>query len=463
VNDALRTDVAIIGSGQAAAPLATRLAGQGQQVVVIERAALGGTCVNTGCTPTKTMIASARAAHVARTGGPLGIRVSDVQVDLAAVVDRKNAIVARWRQGVERRLGGERIKVLRGHARFVDGRTLQVGEQRVSAGTVIVNVGARPVVPALPGLDGVPWKDNASVMELRQLPRHLLVLGGGYIGCEMAQMFRRFGALVTVVGNAGHLLPQEDEEVSAALEEVFTAEGIELRLGTPAVAVERGGRSDGPGAEIRVKLADGARLSGSHLLVATGRRPNTDDLGCEAAGIERDEHGHIKIDDRYRTSAEGVYALGDAVHGPQFTHVSWDDHRRLLAVLNGQADAGGRAGMLTPFTVFTDPQVAGVGLSERQARQTGQRHESASMPFGDIARAIESGQTAGVLKVLVDPDSERLLGARIVGAEAGELIHVFAAVMRAGASARTLVDGQMVHPTFAEGVQSVLMKLPRFA
>ncbi len=461
----MNTDVIVIGTGQGGVPLATKLAGQGKQVIIIERSALGGTCVNTGCTPTKTMVASARAAHVARRAGPLGIRVSDVQVDLPAVVDRKNAIVARWRQGVERRLAsaGDRLRLVRGHARFVDQRTVQVdGGQRFTAETVVINVGARPAVPQLPGLDTVPWKDNASVMELRQIPRHLLVLGGGYIGCEMAQMFRRFGAAVTVVGTAPHLLPQEDEDVSTSLEEVFGNEGIELRLGTRPVAVEKGERSGGAGAEIRIKLAEGARLSGSHLLVATGRLPNTEDLGCEAAGIERDEHGHIRIDDHHRTSVPGVYALGDAVHGPQFTHMSWDDHRRLLAVLTGK-DVPGRSAALTPYTVFTDPQVAGVGMSEREAKQSGKTYQMATMPFGDIARAIETGQTAGLLKVLIDPDSERLLGARIVGAEAGELIHVYAAVMLARASARTIVDGQMVHPTFCEGIQSVLMRLPKFS
>jgi pyruvate/2-oxoglutarate dehydrogenase complex dihydrolipoamide dehydrogenase (E3) component len=460
----VNTDVIVIGTGQGGVPLATKLASQGQQVVVIERSALGGTCVNTGCTPTKTMVASARAAHVARRAGPLGIRVSDVQVDLPAVVDRKNAIVARWRQGVERRLAsaGDRLRLIRGHARFVGPRTVQVdGGERLTAETVVINVGGRAAVPQLPGLDTVPWKDNGSVMELRQIPRHLLVLGGGYIGCEMAQMFRRFGAGVTVVGTSPHLLPQEDEDVSAAVEEVFGNEGIELRLGAQAVAVEKGERSDGAGAEIRIKLAEGARLSGSHLLVATGRRPNTDDLGCEAGGIERDQDGHVRIDDRYRTSVSGVYAIGDAVHGPQFTHVSWDDHRRLLAVLTGK-DVAGRSAALTPYTVFTDPQVAGVGLSERQAKQAGKPYQMATMPFGDISRAIETGQTAGLLKVLIDPTSERLLGARIVGAEAGELIHVYAAMMLARASARVLVDGQIVHPTFSEGLQSVLMRLEKF-
>jgi pyruvate/2-oxoglutarate dehydrogenase complex dihydrolipoamide dehydrogenase (E3) component len=460
----MHSDVIVIGSGQGGVPLATRLAQQGRQVTVVERAALGGTCVNTGCTPTKTMIASARAAEVARRAGSLGVNVGPVTVDLAAVVERKEAIVARWRKGVERRLLGHEgenggIRVLRGHGRFVDPRTVEVAGQRLSADLVVINTGARASVPSLPGLDRVSWLDNASLMQLRELPPHLLVLGGGYIGCEMAQMFRRFGAAVTIVGKAPHLLPQEDEDVAAALAQVFRDEGIELRLGADVARVERGPG----GSEVALALSDGSRVSGSHLLVATGRRPNTDDLGCAAGGVELDQHGHVVIDDGYRTSAEGVYAIGDVVHGPQFTHTSWDDHRRLLALLAGKPGARGRSGAVIPSTVFTDPQVAAVGLGQREARRRGVAYELGKMPFGDVARAIESGQTAGLLKVLVDPVSEQILGARIVGAEAGELIHVFVALMLARAPARVLVDGQMVHPSFSEGLQSVLMRVPRYS
>jgi pyruvate/2-oxoglutarate dehydrogenase complex dihydrolipoamide dehydrogenase (E3) component len=459
----MESDVVIIGSGQAATPLANRLVERGQKVVVIERGDLGGTCVNTGCTPTKTMIASAQAAHVARNAAKLGVSVGDVRVDLAAVVDRKDAMVARWRHGVEKRLtgAGDRLHLVRGHGRFVDRRTVEVAGQRYLGKSVVINVGARDRIPALPGLDGVPWLNHSRLLNLRQLPGHLLVLGGGYIGCELGQMFRRFGAAVTIVGTANHLLAKEDDDVSAALEQVFHAEGIGLRLGARAVRV-RGGA--GLGADIELDLADGTRLVGSHLLVATGRVPNTDDLGCAAAGVALDDSGRVIADDQYRTSADGVFAVGDVLPGPQFTHVSWDDYRRLLPILTGQAEGHkGRAGQLVPYAVFTDPQVAGVGLSQREAQAQGIAHEIATLPFGSVARAIETDQTAGLLQVLVDPGSERLLGARIVGAEAGELIHVFAALMRAGASARTLVEGQMVHPAFAEGLQSVLMKLRRFA
>jgi pyruvate/2-oxoglutarate dehydrogenase complex dihydrolipoamide dehydrogenase (E3) component len=454
----MNTDVVVIGTGQAGVPLATALCKQGKNVVVVERAAPGGTCVNSGCTPTKTMIASAQAAHIARTSATLGVRTAGVDVDFAAVVDRKDAMVARWRSGIERRLSraGERLTLIRGRAQFTGDRTIEVNGQRISGEMVVINTGARARTPAIEGLGLVPWRDYAGLLELRQLPRHLIVVGSGYVGCEFAQMFRRFGAAVTVVGRAAHLLPREDDELGQALEDAFTAEGIELRL---AARIEHVARAD---SDVTVALTGGELLRGSHLLIATGRQPNTDDLGCQAAGVKLDEDGHIIVDDDYRTSATGVFAVGDVIPGPQFTHVSWDDHRRLLAVLAGQA-RGGRSGAQTPYTVFTDPPVAGVGLSERQARQGGIDYEVATMPFGNIARAIETDQRAGLLKVLIDPLSERILGARVMGSAAGELIHVYAALMAARAPARVLVDTQMVHPTFAEGLQSVLLKLPRYA
>jgi pyruvate/2-oxoglutarate dehydrogenase complex dihydrolipoamide dehydrogenase (E3) component len=450
-------DAIIIGSGQAGVPLATKLAGAGKRVLLVERGAAGGTCVNTGCTPTKTMIASARAAHVARTSGRLGVHAAGVTVDLAAVVQRKDDIVRQWREGVLRQLERtEGLTLLRGHARFVGERTIAVDGDRHRAATVVIDVGARPAVPPVPGLDAVPWLDNASLMELRTPPAQLVVLGGGYVGCELAQMFRRFGSEVTVVDRGEHLMSREDPEISGALEEAFQGEGIRLELGAEIEHVSRSG--DG----VALGLAAGRELRGSHLLVATGRRPNTDDLGCEAAGVRVDGSGFVEIDDRYETSAPGVYAVGDVTGQPQFTHVAWDDHRILLELLTGRSERG-RGGRAIPYTAFTDPQVAGVGLREREARERGIRCEVATIPFGRVARAIEVDERAGVLKVLVDPETERVLGAAIVGAEAGELIHVFVVLIQARASVRAIVDAEFVHPTFAEGVQSVVMSLDRFA
>lgn len=454
----MRYDVIVIGSGQAGVPLATRFAEAGEKVLLVERKNLGGTCVNYGCTPTKTMVASARAAHVARRAGRLGVRTGEVRVDLAAVVERKNEVVRQWRQGVQSRVEGTRdhLEWLHGHARFVGPREIQVGDATHTAETIIVNTGARHVQPRLPGLDQVPYLDNAGIMELRELPEHLLVLGGGYIACEFGQMFRRFGSRVSLVQRGEHLLEREDPDIAEALEQVFRDEGIDLFLGNEGTSVAR--HASG----VELTLADGRSLAGSHLLVAVGRQPNTDTLGCDAAGIRLGSRGEIVVDERYRSSAPGVYAVGDVIGGPQFTHTSWDDHRILFDFLTGRGTRG-RSGRLVPYTVFTDPQVARVGLSEEEAKQQGIRYEVATLPYDAIARAIEVDETAGLMKLLIDPQTEKILGAAIVGLEAGELIHIFVALMQAGSTARPLVDAQAVHPTLAEGVQSLVMSLDRYA
>ncbi len=455
----MRVDAIIIGAGQAGVPLARRLASSGRSVLLVERSRLGGTCVNYGCTPTKTLVASARAAHVARSSARLGVQVEGVRVDFPAVIARKDAVVRRWREGLDRGLAsaGERLRLVSGHARFVGEREIEVSGERYQGDIVIINIGGRPAPPAVEGIASVPWLDNHRVMELKQLPSHLVVLGGGYIGCEFAQMFRRFGSSVTVVQRGAHLLDREDPDASEALEAVFRAEGIDLLLGSRVASVFPRGEG-----AVGVALEGGREIVGSHLLAAVGRRPNTDDLGGESAGIRLDRKGFVAVDDHYRTSAPGVYAVGDVIGGPQFTHTSWDDHRILFDVLEGRP-VRGRSGRVIPYVVFTDPQVAGVGLNEREARARGVRHEVATMPFGHVARAIELDETAGTMKVLIDPDTERILGASLVGLEAGELIHVFAALMQAGATARALVDVECAHPTFAEGVQSLVMKLPRYA
>ena len=454
----MKVDVIVIGSGQAGVPLAVRLAAAGRRVVIAERKNLGGTCVNYGCTPTKTMVASAHAAHVARTAARLGVKARPVKIDMAAVVDRKDRIVRQWRAGVKKRLQriAPRLTLARGHARFTGPRQVEVAGERYEADVVIVNVGARPAVPPIGGLVDVPWFDNSRLMQLRRVPDHLIVLGGGYIGCEFAQMFRRFGAKVTVVDRSAHLLSTEEPEVSAALEGVFRAEGIRLVMKARARSVSGGAHA------VTLRLDGGKKVTGSHLLVAVGRRPNTDDLGAEAAAIRLDAKGYIEVDERYRTSADGVYAVGDCTPGPQFTHAAWDDHRILFDLLQGHGTRT-RRDRLVPITAFTDPQVARIGLTERDARARGHAPETAAMEFGRIARAVETDQTAGTMKILLDPKTERVLGVSIVGAEAGELIHIFAPVMVAGLSARALVDAEYVHPTFAEGVQSLVMSLDRYA
>jgi pyruvate/2-oxoglutarate dehydrogenase complex dihydrolipoamide dehydrogenase (E3) component len=340
-------------------------------------------------------------------------------------------------------------------------RTLEANGIEYRAPIVILDVGARAATPPIRGLDSVPWLDNAAVMALRQVPEHLVVLGGGYIGSEMAQMFRRLGARVTVVHNGEHVLSREDPDVAAAIQGVFASEGIDLKLKSAATEI----RPDGPeGKGVAVRLAGGGEVRGSHLLVALGRRANTDKLGCEAAGIRLDPKGNIVADEFYATTAAGVYAVGDVLGGPQFTHTSWDDHRLLYERLtNPKAPRRPRSERLIPYCVFTDPQVACVGLNERIAKAKGIRYQVATMPVSEIARADEVDETAGMFKVLVDPGADRILGVSLVGPEAGELLHIFVSLMQAGASPSAIVDPQYVHPTFAEGVQSLIMKLPRYA
>jgi pyruvate/2-oxoglutarate dehydrogenase complex dihydrolipoamide dehydrogenase (E3) component len=451
-------DAIVIGSGQAGVPLATRLAASGKKTVLVERSRLGGTCINYGCTPTKTMVASARAAHVARTAGRLGVHAEAVRIDLPAIVARKDAMVRQWREGVEGRIAaaGDRLRLVKGHARFTGEREIEVEGARYRGEIVVINTGVRPASPDVEGLAALPWLDNRRIMELTELPGHLIVLGGGYIGCEFAQMFRRFGSAVTVVQRGRHLLDREDPDVAEAVEGVFRSEGIELILDARvrlAAAQQR---------DLVIVLENGRKIAGSHILAAVGRRPNTDDLACERGNVALDAKGFVKVDDQYRTSAKGVYAVGDVTGGPQFTHTSWDDHRILFDLLMGRP-ARSRSGRVIPSVVFTDPQVASVGLNEREAKARGVRHEVARMPFGSIARALETDEMAGILKLIIDPDSERILGANVVGAEGGELIHTFAALMQAGATARAIVDVEIAHPTFAEGLQSVAMRLPRYA
>jgi pyruvate/2-oxoglutarate dehydrogenase complex dihydrolipoamide dehydrogenase (E3) component len=450
-------DVIVIGSGQAGVPLATRLAGAGRQVMLVERAALGGTCVNYGCTPTKTLIASARAAHVARNAARLGVFAGPVVVDMPAVIARKDAIVKEWREGVGRRLAGAgpALNLHCGHARFAAPREIEVNGERHRADVIIINTGARPAAPQITGLGDVPWLDSQRALDLEEVPEHLVILGGGYIGCELGQMFRRFGARVTVIERGPHLLGREDPEVSDALLGVFEAEGIAVE---PNATVEEvSSHAQG----IAVRLGDGRKITGSHLLVATGRRPNTDELGCQEGGIDLDSRGFIVVDEGFQTSAEQVFAVGDVAGSPQFTHTAWDEHRHLFDRLMGRPWRR-RSARTVPSVVFTDPQVAVVGLREHEAAAQGVEHEVARMPFGHVARAMEIDETAGLLKVLIDPQTEQVLGASLVGAEAGELLHVFVALMEAKAPARAIVDAEFVHPTLAEGLQSLLMSLGRF-
>lgn len=450
-------DVIVIGAGQGGVPLAALLAESGRRVLLAERNEVGGTCVNRGCTPSKSLIASAQAAHDARRAGRLGVHAS-VEVDFKAVMERVDGIVHQWRDGVRKRLerAGEKLTVVHGHARLEGSHSVSVGGEVHGAETIILNVGTRHTVPRIPGLDTVEYLTNGSIFALRELPRRLVCIGGGYIGCELGQAFRRLGAEVAIIDPGPHLLGREDPAVAEAMEAAFRDDGIDVRTGSRPARVEK--RGDG----LVVVLEDGTEVEGSHLLVATGRTPNTTDLGCDAAGVKLDERGFIPVDDGFRTSADGIYAIGDCTGGPQFTHRAWDDGRILLDILLGRR-TGGREGRLVPYAMFTDPQVGRVGLTEAQAREQGIDFDVAEMPFSGVARAVEAAVPAGVMRVMVDRKTERFVGVSIVGSQAGELVHVFSVLMQAGATARTVVDTEFIHPTFAEGLQTLVMKLPRYA
>ncbi len=457
-------DAIVIGAGQAGNPLSRALAGAGWKTALVERAHVGGTCVNEGCTPTKTMVASARVAHLTRRADDYGVRTGPVTVDLARVRQRKRDIVESFRVNNRRRIDGtEHLDLLLGEARFVAPKEVEVmlnegGTRRLAADKILINAGARPRVPDLPGIEAVPYLDSTSVMELDQVPEHLLVIGGGYIGLEFGQMFRRFGSQVTIVQRGAQLLAREDSDVAEQVTDILREDGIEVLLETQPVSVERdaGGRI-----QLAVRSLIGNHiLSGSHLLVATGRVPNTDCLHLGAAGIEVDRRGFVRVDSRLETNVPGIYALGDIKGGPAFTHISYDDYRILEANLLEGGDAT-TEGRLVPYTVFIDPQLGRVGLSEREARAQGLRFRVAKMPMSWVARALETDESRGFMKAIVDGDTDQILGAAILGIEGGEIMAVLQMAMIGGLPYTALRDAIFAHPTLAESLNNLFATLQR--
>jgi pyruvate/2-oxoglutarate dehydrogenase complex dihydrolipoamide dehydrogenase (E3) component len=453
-------DALILGAGQAGVPLARALASAGRRTALVERVHVGGTCINEGCTPTKTMVASARVAYLARRAADYGVRTGPVTVDLPGVRERKRAIVESFRAGSQRRLEAtEHLDLLFGDARFIGPRSVAVtsdnGERRLAADLVFINTGGRSARPRLEGLARVPALDSTSVMELGELPEHLLVIGGGYIGLEFAQMFRRFGSGVTVIQRNAQLLPLEDEDVAAEVRSILEQDGVDVVIGADSRCVEPAG----DGVRLLIRTPGGDRvLEGSHLLLAAGRVPNTDTLDCGAAGIETDAKGFIKANDRLETSAAGVYALGDVKGGPQFTHVSYDDFRIVRDnVLNGgNATTRDR---LVPYTVFLDPQLGRVGLSEREARMRGLEVKVAKLPMNSVARALEMDEARGFIKAVVDAGSRRILGAAVLGIEGGELMSVFQVAMMGNVTCDTLREAVFAHPLLAESLNNLFATL----
>jgi pyruvate/2-oxoglutarate dehydrogenase complex dihydrolipoamide dehydrogenase (E3) component len=456
----LRYDALVIGAGQAGGPLAGALAKAGKRVALIEREHVGGTCVNVGCTPTKTMVASAAAAELARRGAEYGVNTGPVEVDLERVRARKRGIVESFRDGSRGSLERiERLDLIFGSASFTGPRRIEVvsGEGRlvVTADEVIINVGTRPSVLQVPGIETVDPLDSTSIMELEKLPRRLLVVGGGYVGVEFAQMFRRFGSEVALMQQGAQLLMREDDDVATALEEILIDDGIDVMTDARVLSAA----PTGDGVELTVRVGDEERrITGSHLLAAVGRRPNTDGLGLASAGVRMDDRGYITVDDQLQTSAEGVWALGDVNGGPAFTHISYDDYRivrdRLLKGVERRV-----TGRQIPYTVYSDPQLGRVGLTEREAQATGRRIAVARMPAKRAARAIETGNIRGLWKAVVDIDTEEILGAAILGHEGGEVMSVVQVAMMGGLSYKALRDGVFAHPTYAESLNNLFMTL----
>jgi len=458
MTDRTAYDLIVIGAGQGGGPLAGTAADNGQSAALIEHKHVGGTCVNEGCTPTKTMIASARVAHIARRAEDYGVHTGEVSVDMERVRERKRDIVESFRAGSRSSVEEtEGLDLIEGTGRFVDDRTVEVtfddGSTRTLTGErVVVNTGTRPVIPPIDGLDAVDYLTSTSIMELDAVPEHLLVLGGGYIGLEFGQMFRRFGADVTVVDRGEHLLSREDDDVAEALEAILREDGLRVLNETSMTSVEQD--ADGTVTAHLEGESGPETVEGSHLLVAVGRRPNTDDLAPEATGVETTERGHVQVNDRLETTADGVYALGDVTGGPAFTHVSYDDYR----VLRDNWFHGASAttnDRIVSYTLFTDPQLGRVGLSEAQAREQGHDVEVAQMPMAHVARALEVDESRGLMKAVVDAETKQLLGAAILGIEGGEVMSILQTAMMGEVPVTRLKEAPYAHPTLAESLNNL--------
>jgi pyruvate/2-oxoglutarate dehydrogenase complex dihydrolipoamide dehydrogenase (E3) component len=456
-------DAIVIGAGQAGGPFATALARAGRKTALVEREHVGGTCINEGCTPTKTMVASGRVAYLARRAADYGVSVGPVTVDMTKVRQRKRDIVDSFRDGSQRRIEAtEGVDLLFGTASFTGKKTLEVrmndGTTRsLSADLIFVNAGARPSLPRMEGIEDVPYLNSTTIMELDVAPEHLLVIGGGYIGLEFGQLFRRLGSRVTVVQRGAKLLAREDADVADTVAEIMREDGIDVLLDSDAPRVARA--ADGT-IELAVRSKSGVErvIAGSHLLIAAGRTPNTDTLNLEATGVALGKGGFITTDDRLETNVAGIYALGDIKGGPAFTHISYDDFRIVRANLieGGQAPTQNR---LVPYTVFIDPQLGRIGLSEAEAREQGRNIRVAKLPMSHVARAIEVDETRGFMKAIVDADTNMILGAAVLGIEGGEIMALFQMAIMGSVPYTTLRDAVFAHPTLAEALNNLFMAL----
>jgi pyruvate/2-oxoglutarate dehydrogenase complex dihydrolipoamide dehydrogenase (E3) component len=447
-------DAIVIGTGQSGPALARRLVAAGQKVAVIERKYFGGTCINTGCTPTKTLVASAYAAFLARRAADYGVTIGGpVGVDMRAVKARKDAIAGASRQGVERSLKSlEGCTVHEGHARFIGDKRVAVNGVELGAERIFINVGGRASVPPISGLDQVPYLTNSSMMDIDFLPPHLIILGGSYIGLEFAQVYRRFGSEVTVIELAPRLIAREDEDVSLAVADFLMEEGIDARVDSKVVGVERQGNS------IAVKVESAGKISnvvGTHMLVAIGRRPNTDDLGLDKAGIAHDAHGYIQVDEQLRTNVPGIWAMGDCNGRGAFTHTSWNDFEIVAANIfdNQQRSVSDR---ITAYALYTDPPLGRAGMTEAEVRKTGKSALISTTAMEDVSRAYEKGETKGFMKILADRDSKQILGASLLGLAGDEVIHCILDLMYAKAPYTVMERAMHIHPTVSEFLPTMM-------
>jgi len=449
-----RYDAIIVGAGQAGPPLAGRLTAAGQTVAVIERKLVGGTCVNTGCIPTKTLVASAHVAHSARRSAEYGIGTGDVVVDMAKVKARKDAISQGDREGLESWLEGmENCTFIRGHARFEGPHVIRVDDQVLEADQIFLNVGGRATAPPIPGLDEVDYLTNVGILELDVVPEHLVIIGGSYIGLEFAQMYRRFGARVTVVERGPRVTAREDEDVSEAIQEILEGEGIVVHVGATDMRITA--RDNG----FDLYPRDGADpVSGSHLLVATGRRPNTDDLGLEAAGIETDERGYVVVDDQLRTTVDGVWAMGDCNGKGAFTHTSYNDFEIVAANLLDD-DPRRVSDRVPTYALYVDPPLGRAGMSTDEVRKSGRKALVGKRPMTRVGRAVEKGETRGFMKVLVDAETEEILGASILGVGGDEVVQDILDVMTAKLPYTAISRTMHIHPTVSELLPTMLQEL----
>lgn len=456
-------DAIVIGSGQGGTPLSLALANAGLRTALVERKHVGGTCVNEGCTPTKTMVASGRVAYLVRRGADYGIHIGAITVDLKKVRQRKRDIVDSFRNANQSRLETTaNLELIFGVASFTAAKTIQVrlkdgGQRMMSANRIFINAGTRAGVPKLDGLDSVPFLDNISIMELGDLPEHLIVLGGGYIGLEFGQLFRRLGSKVTIVQSGSQLLTREDPDVAEEVTKILRQDGIEIMLNTNAQQVS----ASGQGLRLDVESPQGSlTVTGSHLLVATGRVPNSDTLTLEAANIRTDERGFIQVNERLETSAPDIYALGDIKGGPAFTHISYDDFRILRGNLLEHKSLSTKDRQV-PYCVFIDPQLGRVGLTETEAGAQGRKIRCAKLPMTSVARALEVDETRGFMKAVIDAETNQILGAAVLGIEGGEIMSVLETAMMGKLPYTALRDATYAHPTLAESINNLFMAMDR--